>query len=92
MRVWTYGLASHNTRTDSGANTNVKSRHGEASKDYPSWSDALKDASEIGLINSVEAAAAHAMPPGLPFHTGADVPPENLERHGFRIGKSSPPQ
>lgn len=80
------------TRTDSGANTNVKSRNGEANKDYPSWSDALKEASEIGLINAVEAAAAHAMPPGLPFHTGADVAPENLEGHGFRIGKASPPQ
>ena len=40
------------TRTDDGANTHVKSRNGEASKDYASWSDALDEASSIGLINS----------------------------------------
>lgn len=80
------------TRTDSGANINVKSRNGEANKHYASWSDALKDASDIGLINSVETVAAHAMPPGLPFHTNAGVVPKNLEGHGFTIGRASPPQ
>ena len=80
------------TRTDGGANTHVKSHNGEASKDYASWSDALDEASSIGLINSVQAVVAHAMPPGLPFHTNAEVEPENLEGHGFTIGKTSPPQ
>ena len=79
------------TRTDAGANTNIRSRNGEANKDYPSWSDALKDAAAIGLINSVQATAARAMPPGLPFHTDADVEFEELKTHSFIIGKASPP-
>jgi hypothetical protein len=80
------------TRTDRGANINIRSRNGEANKDYPSWSDALKDASTIGLVTSVQAAAAHVMPPGLPFHTDADVEFEGLKGHGFIIGKASPPE
>jgi hypothetical protein len=80
------------TRTDSGANTHVKSHNGEANRDYASWSEALNEASSLGLINSVEAVAAHAMPPGLPFHTDAEAEPKNLKRHGFKIGKASPPE
>ena len=79
------------TRTDSGANTNIRSLNSEANKNYPSWSDALKDASSIGLITSVEATAAHVMPPGLPFHTDANIEFDGLKGHGFIIGKASPP-
>ena len=80
------------TRTDDGANTKVKSHNGEASKDYTSWDAALKDAEAIGLINSVEAIAAKALPPGLPLHTSADVEPASLEGKSFTIGKTLPPQ
>jgi hypothetical protein len=80
------------TRTDDGANTKVRSHNGEASKNYASWDAALKDAEAIGLISSVEAIAAKALPPGFPLHTSADVEPANLEGKNFTIGKTPPPQ
>jgi hypothetical protein len=80
------------TRTDAGANINIRSRNGEANKDYPSWKDALNEASSVGLINSAQAIAAHVMPPGLPFHADADVEFDNLKGQGFTIGKASPPE
>jgi hypothetical protein len=80
------------TRTTDGANTKVESPDGEASKDYASWSEALKEAESIGLLNSVEAIAAKALPPGIPLHTNADVAVANLSARDFTMGKTSPPR
>ena len=80
------------TRTDTGANTRVKSETGEASKDVASWSDALAEAEHLGLINAAESIAGKALPPGFPLHTSADTNLKNLVRHGFVPGKASPPQ
>ena len=52
------------TRTDAGATTKLISNGGESSKNYASWDDALKEAEYLKLINTVEATAAKALPPG----------------------------
>jgi hypothetical protein len=57
------------TRTDMGATTKLMSTSGESSKNYASWNDALKEAEDLKLINTVEATAAKALPPGFPLHT-----------------------
>jgi hypothetical protein len=80
------------TRTDTGANTHVKSDTEDAHKDVASWSDALAEAEDLGLINAAEAIGAKALPPGFPFHTSADAGIENLMQHGFVRGKGSPPR
>ena len=80
------------TRTDSGANTNIRSASGELSKDYSSWEDALTEAEHIGFINTVESVAAKALPPGLPFHTNAEVDSSAFSSQGFVAGKRLPPQ
>lgn len=80
------------TRTDSGANTNIRSASGELSKDYSSWEDALTEAEHIGFINIVESVAAKALPPGLPFHTNAEVDSSAFSSQGFIAGRRLPPQ
>jgi hypothetical protein len=80
------------TRTDMGANTHVKSENREASKNVASWSDALTEAEQLGLINAAESLGAKALPSGLPLHTTADTELGNLVSHGFVLGKASPPQ
>jgi hypothetical protein len=78
------------TRTDTGANTHIKSDTAEASKDVVSWSEALAEAKHFGLINLPESIAAKALPPGFPLHTSADTGLANLISHGFVLGKSRP--
>ena len=80
------------TRTDSGANTNIRSASGELSKDYSSWEDALTEAEHIGFINTVESMAAKALPPGLPLHTNAEIDPSAFSSQGFVAGRRLPPQ
>jgi hypothetical protein len=80
------------TRTDTGANTNIRSDSGELSKDYSSWEDALTEAEYIGFINAVESMAAKALPPGLPLHTNAEVESSAFSGRGFVAGKRLPPQ
>jgi hypothetical protein len=80
------------TRTDTGANTNIRSDSGESSKDYSSWEDALTEAEHIGFINTVESMAARALPPGLPLHTRAEVDSSVFSSQGFVAGKRLPPQ
>jgi hypothetical protein len=80
------------TRTDAGANTKLMSRGEESSKNYASWNEALKEAEDLKLINSVEATAAKALPPGFPLHTTTDMDAGNLANAGFTPGKPSPPQ
>jgi hypothetical protein len=80
------------TRTDDGANTKIKSPSGEASKDYASWDAALKEAESIGLINSVEAIGAKALPPGFPLRSNSDLDPSVVATNGFIAGKTSPAQ
>ena len=80
------------TRTNTGANTRVKSDTNEVSKDYGSWDDALAEADQIALINSVEAAAAKILPPGMPFHTTTETDASVFSVAGFVSGKQSPPQ
>ena len=80
------------TRTDTGANTNIRSDSGESSKDYSSWEDALTEAEQIGFINTVESMAAKALPPGFPLHTNAEVDSSVFSSLGFVAGKRSPPQ
>jgi hypothetical protein len=80
------------TRTDTGANTRVKSDTGEANKDVASWSEALAEAERLGLINAVESLAAKALPPGFPLHVSADASVADLVRHGFALGKGAPPR
>jgi hypothetical protein len=80
------------TRTDAGATTKLMSKSGESSKDYASWEDALKEAEQLKLINTVEAMAAKALPPGFPLHTTTEMDAENFANAGFTPGKPSPPQ
>jgi hypothetical protein len=60
------------TRTDAGATTRLISNGGGSSKNYGSWDDALKEAENLKLINTVEVKAAKVLPPGFPFHTTTD--------------------
>jgi hypothetical protein len=80
------------TRTDAGATTKLMSNGGESSKNYASWDDALKEAEHLKLINTVEATAAKALPPGFPLHTTTEMDVGNLANDGFTPGKTSPPQ
>jgi hypothetical protein len=80
------------TRTDTGANTQVKSDTEDAHKDVASWNDAVAEAGALGLINSAESIGAKALPPGFPFHTFTNAEIENLIQHGFVRGKGSPPR
>jgi hypothetical protein len=80
------------TRTDAGANTNIRSDSGESSKDYSSWEDALTEAEHIGFINKVESMAAKDLPPGFPSHTNAEVDSSAFSSQGFVAGKRLPPQ
>lgn len=80
------------TRTDTGANTQVKSDTEAAHKDVASWNQAIAEAEELGLMNAAESIGAKAMPPGFPFHTSTDANFENLLKHGFVPGKGSPPR
>jgi hypothetical protein len=80
------------TRTDSGATTKLMSNSGESSKTYASWNDALKEAEDLKLINTVEATAAKALPPGFPLHTTTEMDAGNFANAGFTSGKTSPPQ
>ena len=80
------------TRTDTGATTKLMTKSGESSKNYASWNDALKEAEALRLINTVEATAAKALPPGLPLHATTEMDPGSLANAGFTPGKTSPPQ
>lgn len=80
------------TRTDRGSNTNIKSDSGELNKDYSSWDDALAEAEHMGFINIVESMAAKALPPGVPFHTNAEVASSVFGSQGFVAGRRLPPQ
>ena len=80
------------TRTDTGANTQVKSDSGDAHKDVASWNDAVAEAEALGLISSAESIGAKALPPGFPFHTFTDAGIEGLLQHGFERGKGAPPR
>ena len=80
------------TRTDAGATTKLMSNGGESSKNYASWGDALKEAEELKLINTVEAKAAKALPPGFPLHTTTEMEVSNFANAGFTPGKTRPPQ
>jgi hypothetical protein len=64
----------------------------ESSKDYGSWDDALKEAEQLNLINTVEATAAKALPAGFPLHTTTEMDAGNFANAGFTPGKTSPPQ
>ena len=55
------------TRTDTGANTNIRSDSGEPSKDNSSWEDALTEAERIGLINPVEGNGCKGSSAGIPI-------------------------
>jgi hypothetical protein len=66
------------TRTDAGATTKLMSNGGESSKNYASWNDALKEAEDLKLINTVEATAAKALPPGFPLHTTTEMDAGNF--------------
>jgi hypothetical protein len=79
------------TRTDSGATTKLMTNIGESSKNYASWNDALEEAEDLKLINTVEATAAKALPPGFPLHTTTEMDAGNLANAGFTPGKTSPP-
>jgi hypothetical protein len=70
-------------RTDTVANTHVKSDTEDAHKDVASWNDALAEAEDLGLINAAEAIGANALPPDFPFHTSTDAGVGNLMQHGF---------
>jgi hypothetical protein len=56
------------------------------------WDDALKEAEDLKLINTVEATAAKALPPGFPLHTTTEMDTGNFANAGFAPGKPSPPQ
>jgi hypothetical protein len=79
------------TRTDAGATSKLMSNGGESSKNYASWDDALKEAERLKLINTVEATAARALPPGFPLHTATEMDAGNLANDGFTPGKTPPP-
>lgn len=80
------------TRMDEGVRTQIRADSGESNKNYSSWDDALIEAEHIGLINVVESAAAKFLPPGLPFHTTAEVDQSTLSTKGFLRGTTSPPE
>jgi hypothetical protein len=80
------------THTDTGATTKLMTNSGESTKNYASWNDALKEAEDLKLINTVEATAAKALPPGLPLHTTTEMDAGNLANAGFTAGKALPPQ
>jgi hypothetical protein len=80
------------TRTDTGATTKLMSNGGESSKNYASWDDALKEAEQLKLINTVEATAAKALPPGFPLHTTTEMDAGNFASVGFTLGKTAAPQ
>lgn len=80
------------TRMDDGARTQIKADVGELNKDYSTWSDALVEAEQIGLINAAESMAAIVLPPGFPLHTKAEVDPSTFSTLGFVLGKASPPE
>jgi hypothetical protein len=75
------------TRTDSGATTKMMSSGGGSSKNYASWDDALKEAQHLKLINTTEATAAKALPPGLPLHTTTEMEAKTLASNGGFIAK-----
>lgn len=79
------------TRTDTGANTHVRSDTAEASKDIASWSDAITEAERLGLINAAEVIAAKALPPGFPLHASANTNLDTLIKNGFVPGTHNPP-
>jgi len=78
------------TRTNSGASTAVTSNGLEWSKDYGSWEQALDEALNLELLNKVEFAAAKMLPPGFPFHGGAEIDISVLTTQGFQSAKESP--
>jgi hypothetical protein len=80
------------TRTDTGTTTKLMTNSGESSKNYASWNDALKEAEDLKHINTVEATAAKALPPGFPLHTTTEMDAGNLADACFTPGKTSPPQ
>jgi hypothetical protein len=80
------------TRTDAGATTKLMSDSGESNKTYASWNDPLKEAEDLKLINTVEATAAKALPPGFPLHTTTEMDAGNFANAGFTPGKTTPPQ
>lgn len=80
------------TRTNTGANTKIRSDSGESSKEYSSWDDALIDAERIGLISGLEATASKALPPGFPLHANPELDLSVLGNQGFVPGKTPPPQ
>jgi hypothetical protein len=80
------------TRTDAGATTKLMSKGRESSKNYGSWGDALKEAEQLKLINTVEATAAKALPSGFPLHTTTEMDAGNFANAGFAPGKTPPPQ
>jgi hypothetical protein len=80
------------TRTDAGATTKLMSKGQESSKTYGSWDDALKEAEQLKLINTVEATAAKALPPAFPLHTTTEMDAGNFANAGFTPGKTTPPQ
>jgi hypothetical protein len=66
------------TRTDTGATTKLMSNGGESSKNYATWDDALKEAEDFKLINTVEATAAKALPLGFLLHTTTEMDAGNF--------------
>jgi|HubBroStandDraft_1064217.scaffolds.fasta_scaffold139669_2 hypothetical protein len=80
------------TRTDTGANTQVKSDTDDAHKDVTSWSDAVDEAKALQLISSAEAIGAKVLPPGFPFHGFTEAKVEDIVQHGFERGKGAPPR
>jgi hypothetical protein len=80
------------TRTDSGAITKIKSENGELSKEYSSWTLALADAEQLGLINVVECNGAQLLPPGFPLRSNAEINYSILDGQNFISGRTSPSQ
>ena len=80
------------TRTDAGATTKLMSKGGQSSKNYVSWDDALKEAEQLKLINTAEAMAAKALPPGFPLHATTEMDAGTFANAGFTPGKTRPPQ
>lgn len=80
------------SHTDDGATTTVSAEDNNATKHYPSWSGALADGERLGLLNSVEAVAAKALPPGLPMHTTSDLSLNAILSEGFQKDQPRPPQ
>jgi hypothetical protein len=80
------------TRTNAGATTKLMSGGQKSSKNYGSWDEALKEAEQLKLINTVEATAAKALPPPFPLHTTIEMDAGNFTNAGFTPGKTPPPQ